>query len=136
MSEVQTQSNLGYQNTVPLNEQKRADTNVETSRAIEKAEKSSNKTEEMDDKSSTQQKLFVEVKENLAKLDEFIPVTATNLQFEFDEGGETPVIKVMDKESKEVIREIPSEEFREVAKALEEFADKITKQGLLFDKTA
>ena len=40
------------------------------------------------------------------------------------------------KENDEVIREIPTEEFREVAKALEEFADKLSNKGLLFDRTA
>lgn len=83
-----------------------------------------------------QKDLFAEVKENLEKLNEFIPVTATSLIFEFDELGEPPIIKVLDKESNEVIREIPTEEFREVAKALDEFADKLINKGLLFNKTA
>ena len=43
---------------------------------------------------------------------------------------------MLDKENDEVIREIPTEEFREVAKALEEFADKLSNKGLLFDRTA
>lgn len=80
--------------------------------------------------------LFAEVKENLEKLNEFIPVTATNLIFEFDELGQPPIIKVLDKQSNEVIREIPTEEFREVAKALDEFADKLTSKGLLLNQTA
>lgn len=80
--------------------------------------------------------LFSEVKENLEKLNNYIPVTSTNLIFEFDEKGEPPIIKVLDKENDEVIREIPTEEFREVAKALEEFADKLSNKGLLFDRTA
>ncbi|MGS0496126.1 flagellar protein FlaG [Pseudoalteromonas mariniglutinosa] len=80
--------------------------------------------------------LIAEVKENLEKLNEFIPVTATNLIFEFDELGDPPIIKVLDKQSNEVIREIPTKEFREVAKALDEFADKLTNKGLLFNKTA
>jgi flagellar protein FlaG len=42
----------------------------------------------------------------------------------------------MDKDNKEVIREIPSEEFREVAKALEEFTDKLTGKGVIFNQTA
>jgi len=80
--------------------------------------------------------LIAEVKENLEKLSDFIPVTATNLIFEFDELGDPPIIKVLDKQSNEVIREIPTKEFREVAKALDEFADKLTNKGLLFNKTA
>ncbi|WMO14145.1 flagellar protein FlaG [Pseudoalteromonas piscicida] len=80
--------------------------------------------------------MFAEVKQNLEKLNNYIPVTATNLVFEFDEEGDPPVIKVLDKEGKEVIREIPTEEFREVAKALEEFADKLSSKGLLFNRSA
>ncbi|MBR8842633.1 flagellar protein FlaG [Pseudoalteromonas sp. JC3] len=80
--------------------------------------------------------LVNEVKQNLEKLNEYLPVTSTNLVFEFDEQGEPPIIKVFDKESEEVIREIPTEEFREVAKALEEFADKLSSKGFLFNKTA
>lgn len=80
--------------------------------------------------------LIAEVKQNLEKLNSYIPVTSTNLIFEFDEKGDPPIIKVLDRENDEVIREIPTEEFREVAKALEEFADKLTNKGLLFDRTA
>ena len=79
--------------------------------------------------------LFVEVKDNLEKLNEYIPVTSTNLKFEFDDGGDLPIIKVLDKSNDEVIREIPTEEFREIAKALDEFADKLTNKGLLINKT-
>lgn len=80
--------------------------------------------------------LFADVKENLDKLNEFLPLTSTNLSFEFDEQGEPPFIRVRDKGNDEVIREIPSEEFREVAKALEELADKLVSKGVFFDKTA
>ncbi|KZY42589.1 flagellar biosynthesis protein FlaG [Pseudoalteromonas shioyasakiensis] len=80
--------------------------------------------------------LIAEVKQNLEKLNSYIPVTSTNLIFEFDEKGDPPIIKVLDKENDEVIREIPTEEFREVAKALEEFADKLSNKGLLFGRTA
>ena len=80
--------------------------------------------------------LIAEVKDNLKKLNDYIPMTATNLIFEFDELGDPPFIKVLDKDSDEVIREIPTEEFREVAKALDEFAEKLTNKGLLFNRTA
>jgi flagellar protein FlaG len=80
-------------------------------------------------------KLISEVKDNLEKLNQFIPVTATNLSFEFDEKGNPPFIRVMDRDNNQVIREIPSEEFREVAKALDEFADKLSNKGFIFDKT-
>lgn len=81
------------------------------------------------------QALIDDVKSNLDKLNDFIPVTSTNLSFEFDENGDPPFIRVIDRGNEEVIREIPSEEFREVAKALDEFADKLTNKGFIFDKT-
>ncbi|KPM78018.1 MULTISPECIES: flagellar protein FlaG [unclassified Pseudoalteromonas] len=87
-------------------------------------------------KRQEKQDMIAEVKENLEKLNKYIPVTSTNLIFEFDELGEPPIIKVLDKESEEVIREIPTEEFREVAKALDEFADKLTSKGMLFNHSA
>lgn len=87
------------------------------------------------DSESERKALIDEVKENLEKLNKYIPVTATNLKFEFDEQGDPPIIKVFDKTSEEVIREIPTEEFREVAKALDEFADKLTNKGLLVNQT-
>ncbi|MEH6393574.1 flagellar protein FlaG [Pseudoalteromonas sp.] len=87
------------------------------------------------DSKSERKALIDEVKENLEKLNKYIPVTSTNLKFEFDEQGDPPIIKVFDKTSEEVIREIPTEEFREVAKALDEFADKLTNKGLLFNQT-
>ncbi|WP_462157629.1 flagellar protein FlaG [Pseudoalteromonas sp. GB56] len=84
----------------------------------------------------SREQFFEEIRENLKKLNEYIPLKATNLIFEFDEIGDPPVVKVIDRESEETIREIPPREFRDVAKALEEFADKLTsKTGVLFNKT-
>ncbi|KAF7774159.1 flagellar protein FlaG [Pseudoalteromonas citrea] len=87
------------------------------------------------DEFADNQFLLEDVKKNLEKLDKFIPVT-TNLSFEFDENGDPPYIRVVDKGNDEVIREIPSEEFREVAKALDELADKLTSKGVLLDSIA
>lgn len=74
-----------------------------------------------------------EIEENLEKVYEQAPVSLTNLSFEFVDDSTTPIIKVYDKKNDEVIREIPSEEFREVAKALEELADKLSSKGVLLD---
>lgn len=59
----------------------------------------------------------------------------TSLQFVFDERGDPPVVKVIDKDSGDTIRQIPSELAVKLAKALEEMADnKDSKSGFLFDK--
>jgi flagellar protein FlaG len=106
-----------------------------TLRPVEKATESLTKYDEKQSQ-TPDGTLIAKVKSNLEKLNEFIPVTSTNLYFEFDESGDPPFIRVVDKENKEVIREIPSKEFREVAKALDELADKLSGKGLLFDHSA
>ncbi len=85
--------------------------------------------------SQSKEAFFDSVREHLEKLNEFIPIQSTNLVFEFDELGDPPVIKVIDKDSSEVIREIPSKEFSEMAKALDNFADKLNQSGMIFNET-
>jgi uncharacterized FlaG/YvyC family protein len=143
VKEIQATLGLGSNNAVLTPGQIKPEENAETLRAVEKltklvdnpAVRAQDKQKEEADPDA-QDKLFAQVKSDLAKLNDFIPVTATNLSFEFDDKGNPPFIRVIDKGSDEVIREIPSEEFREVAKALEEFADKVSGKGLLFDRTA
>ncbi len=58
----------------------------------------------------------------------------TSLQFVFDEKGEPSVVEVMDTESGEKIRQIPSELAVKLAKAIEDMADnEESRAGLLFD---
>lgn len=116
----------------------RDDKHSVTLRPIEAAEKSksSSSVEDEAEKALSDGTLIAEVKDNLEKLNRYIPVTSTNLSFEFDESGDPPFIRVVDKENEEVIREIPSKEFREVAKALDELADKLSGKGLLFNQSA
>lgn len=52
---------------------------------------------------------------------------STSLVFEFDDANDPPIVKVVDKESGDVIREIPPRELREIAKALTEIADNINR---------
>ena len=128
-------SSLNLNNSTELRNE---ELNMETSQAVERNEKPASSALQSENTSAVKNKseLIKEIKENLEKLNQFIPVTSTNLSFEFDEQGEPPVVKVIDSNNEEVIREIPSEEFREMAKALEEFADKVVGKGVLFDKTA
>lgn len=87
-----------------------------------------------DDSKVVNEDILKDIKANLEKINNFIPVQSTNLVFEFDELGDPPVVKVLDKSSQEIIREIPSKEFREMAKALDEAADKLnTSKGVLFN---
>lgn len=53
-----------------------------------------------------------------------------NLEFTVDEGSDRTVVKVVDQKTKEVLRQIPSEEVLELAKALD------LSQGLLIRQKA
>ncbi len=59
------------------------------------------------------------------KINEALQTVSQKLEFSVDKDTEAVVVKVMDKETGEVIRQIPSEELLKIAKAL----DKL--QGLL-----
>ncbi len=76
------------------------------------------------------------INKTLEKINNFVPITNTNLVFEFDDISDPPIIKVIDKETKELIREIPSQEIENVAKAFSELADKMNKSGLLLNMEA
>ncbi|AWL11619.1 hypothetical protein HMF8227_01138 [Saliniradius amylolyticus] len=73
--------------------------------------------------------------EQLTSLNEQFPLKSTSLVFEFDDANDPPVVKVVDKDSGEVIREIPPKELREIAQALSEIADNLNRgSGILFDE--
>jgi len=71
-----------------------------------------------------------EVKESVEKINKTIQAMGHNLQFSVDETTKMNVVKVVDVETKDVIRQIPSEEVLAIAKTL----DKL--QGLLFKEKA
>jgi len=73
------------------------------------------------------------IKKSLESLNQFIPLVNTNLVFEFDDLNDPPIIKVIDKESKELIREIPSRDLDKVAKAFGDMVDTLNKSGALFN---
>ena len=61
---------------------------------------------------------------------DFVGSINSSLEFSVDEDTGTSVVKIMDKETKELIRQIPSEEMLAIAKALD------TIKGLLFHQKA
>lgn len=71
-----------------------------------------------------------EVKGAAKQIEEFINTVAQNLQFAIDEDSGRILIRLIDNNTKEVIRQIPSKEILEIAKTL----DKL--QGLLISKKA
>lgn len=58
--------------------------------------------------------------EAVSKLNEYIKNSQVNLSFTIDQTTDLVVVKVIDAETKEVIRQIPSEEAVELARKLEE----------------
>ncbi len=65
--------------------------------------------------------------EQLDSVNECLPMRSTSLIFEFDDANDPPVIKVVDKDSGDIIREIPPKELREIAQALNDIADNLNR---------
>ena len=74
-----------------------------------------------------------EVEQSLEVINELLPLKNTNLIFEFDDIAEPPIVKVVDKNTEEIIREIPPKNLRKITQALNDMADSITKTGALFN---
>ncbi|HJV75917.1 MAG TPA: flagellar protein FlaG [Noviherbaspirillum sp.] len=68
--------------------------------------------------------------EALKQINDTLKKLSQDLEFKLDEDTERPVVKVVDQQTKEVIRQIPTQEALEIAKAL----DRV--QGLLIRQKA
>lgn len=64
-----------------------------------------------------------------------LPPKARNITFSMNEDQHVVVVKIIDRESEEVIRQIPSEEFLKIAEALNEQIEDI-RAGLLLEQKA
>jgi flagellar protein FlaG len=95
--------------------------------------KTAQKTQEKEKEAGEQQTDSKSIQKSLESINQVIPIINTNLVFEFDDLNDPPIIKVIDKESKELIREIPSRELDKLAKAFSEMADTLNKSGALFN---
>lgn len=90
--------------------------------------------ERVDKAQSSKQLDESNVGEMVEQINKSPTIRNTSLQFVFDEKGDPPVVKVMDTESGEKIRQIPSELAVKLAKAIEEMADnQESRAGILFD---
>lgn len=70
------------------------------------------------------------LQQTLQKLNEFVSGASQNVVFSIDKDTDISVIKVVDRQTNEVIRQIPSEEAIQIAKVLDKF------QGLLVREKA
>lgn len=71
-----------------------------------------------------------ELKDAVKAIEDFIKPITSNLDFSIDEDTSMRVVKVIDNSTKEVIRQFPSEEVLQIAKALDRL------QGLLIEQKA
>ena len=71
-----------------------------------------------------------QVKQAVDQVQQIVRPLAQSLQFSIDEDTHNTVVKIVDTETNKVIRQIPSEEMLQMAKALDKFT------GLLMKQTA
>lgn len=71
-----------------------------------------------------------QVADALKSINKTIQILAQNVEFSIDEESDRAIVKVVDRETKEVIRQMPTKEALEIAKAL----DRV--QGLLIRQQA
>jgi flagellar protein FlaG len=71
-----------------------------------------------------------ELQSALQKIREFVSAAASDISFSIDSDSGRSVVKVIDRSTQEVIRQIPSQEFLEMSKALDRL------QGLLLKNKA
>ena len=71
-----------------------------------------------------------ELKQMVEKANESLKINNSDLQFEMDKESSEMIVKVIDRETKEVIRQFPSVEMIEMSKAIEKM------QGVLVSRTA
>jgi flagellar protein FlaG len=72
----------------------------------------------------------IDVAQAAQRVEKFVQTLSSDLQFSVDEASGSNVVRVVDRSTKEVIRQIPSEEMLAIARAL----DRI--QGLLIRQKA
>lgn len=70
----------------------------------------------------------VQLKDAVEAANEFIKPINSAVQFSLDKDSGTTVVRVMDISTKEVIRQIPSEEMLAIAKALDQIQGMLIKQ--------
>ena len=63
------------------------------------------------------------------KLNDFVQQVQRELEFSIDEENGEVVVKVVDARTRDVVREIPPEEVREMRKRLNEVAEKLFQEG-------
>lgn len=92
----------------------------ETLKAVSGAKEAEEKEQA---KNKTDQQVFSQsdLADAIKKLNDTVKLYKGDLQFTVDDDTQMQIVKVVDKSSKEVIRQIPSPEVIRIAKAIEDF---------------
>ena len=69
-----------------------------------------------------------QVKQAVDQVQQIVRPLAQSLQFSIDEDSHNTVVKIVDTETNKVIRQIPSEEMLQMAKALDKFTGLLMRQ--------
>jgi flagellar protein FlaG len=75
-----------------------------------------------------------EVSAAVKKMNDAMLGSSQSLQFSIDEDSKDIVVKVIDQNTKEVVRQMPSKEALQIAKSIDKLQQQ--QQGLLIDQTA
>lgn len=68
------------------------------------------------------------VQDAAKRLQDFVSVIRNDIQFSLDTDSGDTVVKVIDRDSQEILRQIPSKEALEIARALDQFKGLFVKQ--------
>jgi flagellar protein FlaG len=111
---------------------------TETNEAVDKTEFSSIKARLEEEQVKKEEEKSVVEQKSISEVIEFLnselPMVKTSLVFEFDELNEPPIVKVVDRDNGETIREIPPKYLKEVSESLQDVANSLSNSGVLFDK--
>jgi flagellar protein FlaG len=69
-----------------------------------------------------------EVMSAVKKLNEALPQSAQSLEFEIDEESKDLVVKIIDRDTREVVRQMPTKEALEMAKAIDKMVGRLLNQ--------
>jgi flagellar protein FlaG len=112
---------------------------TETNEAVDKAEFTSIQArleQEQVEKEESKEVEQQSISDVIKFLNSEMPMVKTSLIFEFDELNEPPIVKVIDKDNGETIREIPPKYLKEVSDSLQDVANSLSNSGVLFDNKA
>jgi flagellar protein FlaG len=125
---------MGYQQSAPT-----ATANVAVDLSKVKASSEAVRTKDMakaESNVTTEAMSTDELGKAVEDVNQFVNSQGRTLNFSVDEESGKPVVKVIDFETKEVIRQIPSEEVLTMAKAIKRLQEDLgSATGLMFDKT-